>query len=226
MKSYGQYCPIARGAEIFATRWTPIIMRNLMVGCRTYSEICDGAPGIPRTLLSERLRMLEVHGVVQRRPRRSGRGYDYELTESGRDLAKVCTALGQWGERWIELTPEHLDPYVCLWSLCRTLDVEAIGPRRTTVRFEFRDEPAHRRRFWLVVHRPAPEVCVKPPGYDEDAVVLTDPEWLARWRLGEYSLPAGVRDARVTVQGPRAMLRTLEEWARQSHASVGEPVHE
>ena len=59
MRSYGQYCPIARGAEIFATRWTPIIVRNILLGCRTYGEIAAGAPGIPRALLSERLRQLE-----------------------------------------------------------------------------------------------------------------------------------------------------------------------
>ena len=220
MKGYGQYCPIARGAEIFATRWTPIIVRNLLVGCRTFSEICDGAPGIPRTLLSDRLRMLELHGVVRRCARASGRGHDYELTESGRELAQVCGALGEWGARWVELTPEHLDPYVCLWSLCRGLDVASLAPGRSTIRFDFPSEPADRRHFWLVVQPPAPEVCVKPPGFVEDAIVSTDPEWLARWRLGEWSLATGMKSARVTVQGPTRTVRTLEQWARQSQEAA------
>lgn len=72
MDSYGQYCPIARGAEIFATRWTPIIVRNLLLGCRTFSEILDGAPGIPRSLLSERLRQLEHVGILTRTPNPPG----------------------------------------------------------------------------------------------------------------------------------------------------------
>ena len=67
MKSYGQYCPIARGAEIFANRWTPVIVRNLLLGCETFNEIRAGAPGISRTLLSQRLRELERSGVIERR---------------------------------------------------------------------------------------------------------------------------------------------------------------
>jgi DNA-binding HxlR family transcriptional regulator len=54
VRSYRQYCPIARASEILATRWTPIVVRNLLLGGETFGEIQDGAPGIPRTLLSDR----------------------------------------------------------------------------------------------------------------------------------------------------------------------------
>jgi DNA-binding HxlR family transcriptional regulator len=57
-RTYGQYCPIARASEILAMRWTPIIVRNLLLGCETFTELQDGAPGISRTLLSQRLRLL------------------------------------------------------------------------------------------------------------------------------------------------------------------------
>ena len=59
MRSYGQYCPIARAAEILAMRWTPLILRNLLLGSTTFNQIADGAPGIPRSLLASRLRELE-----------------------------------------------------------------------------------------------------------------------------------------------------------------------
>ena len=55
MRTYGQYCPIARGAEIFAERWTPLIIRNLHLGCETFGEILEGAPGLSHTLLAQRL---------------------------------------------------------------------------------------------------------------------------------------------------------------------------
>ena len=64
MRTYGQYCPIARGAEIFAERWTPVIIRNLHLGCGSYCAILEGAPGLSRTLLSQRLKQLERLGVV------------------------------------------------------------------------------------------------------------------------------------------------------------------
>ncbi|TJW34050.1 MAG: helix-turn-helix transcriptional regulator, partial [Mesorhizobium sp.] len=69
MRTYGQYCPIARGAEIFAERWTPLIIRNLHLGCGNFSEILEGAPGLSRTLLSERLKQLEWVGVVESNPK-------------------------------------------------------------------------------------------------------------------------------------------------------------
>ena len=107
MKDYQQYCPIARGAEIFAERWTPLIIRNLFLGCATFTEIREGAPGIPKTVLSERLAGLARHGVVERRPNPAGRGSTYHLTPSGQELVEVCFALGDWGAKWLDVAPEQ-----------------------------------------------------------------------------------------------------------------------
>ena len=107
MRTYGQYCPIARGAEIFAERWTPLIIRNLYLGCGSFSEILEGAPGLSRTLLSHRLKQLERFGVVESAPKPDGRGHHYELTSAGHDLFKVCVSLGEWGARWLEIAPEN-----------------------------------------------------------------------------------------------------------------------
>src|SRR5215211_7515971 len=82
MRTYGQYCPIAKGAEIFAERWTPLLVRNLLVGCDSFGAILEGAPGMPRSLLSQRLRALEKDGVIERRS--AGRRVTYHLTECGR----------------------------------------------------------------------------------------------------------------------------------------------
>src|SRR5215207_581616 len=90
VRTYGQYCPIARGAEIFAERWTPLIIRNLYLGCANFSEILEGAPGLSRTLLSQRLKQLERLGVVEAAPKPDGRGHHYELTSAGHDLFTVC----------------------------------------------------------------------------------------------------------------------------------------
>ena len=105
MRTYGQYCPIARGAEIFAERWTPLIIRNLHLGCETFGEILNGAPGLSRQLLTERLKQLERFGIVESAPKASGRGHRYRLTSSGHDLFGVCQTLGEWGARWIEIAP-------------------------------------------------------------------------------------------------------------------------
>jgi DNA-binding HxlR family transcriptional regulator len=215
VRGYGQHCPVARGAEIFATRWTPIIVRNLLLGCRTFSELAAGAPGIPRALLSERLRQLEERGIVERHPNPRGRGWLYEPTAACEDLRPVCDALAAWGATWVEIAPEHLDPYAALWGMCRGIGYLPLPERRVTVRFELRNTRRAPRRLWLLVHRPEPELCVKPPGFEEDLVVTTDPQWLIRWVLGQASLGQGMNARLVEVDGPRHLVRTLNTWGEQ-----------
>jgi len=96
VRDYGQFCPIARSSELLAERWTPIIVRNLLNGCRTFNEIRQGAPSISTALLAQRLEGLERHGVLVRTVNPSGRGATYELTEMGQALRAVLDAMGQW----------------------------------------------------------------------------------------------------------------------------------
>jgi DNA-binding HxlR family transcriptional regulator len=209
MKSYGQYCPIARGAEIFAERWTPIIVRNLLVGCQTFTEICEGAPGIPRSLLSQRLRLLERYGIVARRG--AGRGTTYHLTACGQELTEVCYALGVWGARWLETTPDHLDAHLALWYLSRLVDRGKLPPHRVVIRFDLTDG-SRSPRYWLVLSREETEVCVHPPGFAEDLVVTTDIVWLVKWHTGAVTLAAALRSGHFRVDGPPSLLRALQQW--------------
>src|SRR4030095_4602223 len=137
MRTYGQYCPIARGAELFAERWTPLIIRNLHLGCETFGEILAGAPGLSRTLLTQRLKQLERLGIVESAPKVQGRGHRYQLTSSGDDLFKVFETLGEWGARWLESAPENLDPLVALWSMCNALRPDRLPDQRVVIRLDF-----------------------------------------------------------------------------------------
>jgi DNA-binding HxlR family transcriptional regulator len=227
VQSYNQYCPIARGAEVLATRWTLVIVRNLLLGCRTFTELRDGAPGIPRSVLSDRLKQLEQHGIIERRQAPNGRGWRYEPTQAGWDLRAVCDAIGAWGATWVELGPQHLDPYYSLWAMARGLRSVELPEERMNTRFEFPTMSADKRRFWLLVQQPEPEVCVNPPGYEENLVVTADPEWLARWVLGEHSLGQGLKAGVVAVTGPRAVARTLGRLGEQAASALqrwAEPV--
>src|SRR5580692_4475621 len=94
--SYGQFCPIAKASEIFATRWTPLIVREVMTGVHSFNDIHRGVPLISRAVLIARLRELEDHGVIERRPRAAGAGYEYWLTPAGEGLRVVMHALAQW----------------------------------------------------------------------------------------------------------------------------------
>ena len=172
MRTYGQYCPIARAAEILAERWTPIILRNMLLGATTFGQIADGAPGISRTLLAYRLKELEYAGVIEATPNPGGRGSTYGLTRAGLDLNGVMLAMGTWGERWLELAPPHLDPGVVLDSWCRWyLAREELPDVRVVVRFDFPDRPRKADQLWVVFDGDRTEVCRTDPGFDEDLVV-------------------------------------------------------
>ena len=110
---YGQFCPVSRGAEIFAERWTPLILRELLNGSHRFSELQVGLPRISRNLLAQRLSSLASAGVVERRPAKRGRGFSYYLTAAGEELRPVVETLGAWGYRWggADLPSEQLDPF-------------------------------------------------------------------------------------------------------------------
>ena len=157
MRTYGQYCPLARASELLAERWTLIIVRNLLAGCRTFGELLEGAPGISRALLAQRLALLEQHEVIVREVAR-GR-VRYALTERGQELRAVVQVLGEWGARWLELEPHHSDPAYVLFATSRLVDVERAPAHGLVVRFELDD-----RHYWLLVRRPRAEVCTSYPG--------------------------------------------------------------
>ncbi len=217
MRNYGQYCPIARASTVLAERWTPIILRNLLNGCTTFTEIADGAPGIPRSLLTGRLRELERVGVVWSEVNASGRGSLYHLTEAGQDLKELLRAFGTWGERWLELAPEDVDPYVVLWTWCEWyLERDRLPDHRVVVRFEFPDQPLSSRWFWVVFDGERSEVCRTDPGFEVDLLVKAESMVLAEWHLGRVEWNDALRADRIHVTGPRSLGRMLPTWNRRS----------
>jgi DNA-binding HxlR family transcriptional regulator len=213
MRTYGQYCPIARASEIFAERWTPLIVRNIHAGCSTYGEILAGAPGLSHTVLTQRLRHLVRAGIIQvRHTGTSGRAR-YELTEAGQDLWPVLSALGAWGERWVELRDEHTNPRFLLWTWSTVYLAYANLPdRRVVVRFELTDQPLGRRSIWLVVTPTDAEVCTKPPGFDEDLVVSTSAKTLTFWHTKKLAWTDALRSGEIRITGPRHLAQMLPTW--------------
>jgi DNA-binding HxlR family transcriptional regulator len=234
VRTYGQYCPIARGAEIFAERWTPLIIRNLYLGCGNFSEILEGAPGLSRTLLSQRLQQLEQLGVVKSAPKPEGRGHHYELTSAGHDLFKVCQSLGEWGARWLEIAPENLDPFVALWSMCHALRRERLPDRRIVIRFDFLVRRsatreggtggARRERYWLLIELGDTEICKTCPGGDEDLYITADAEAFVKWHAGQLTWAQATREGRIQLDGLPSLIRAFPTWNARSMFAHIKPV--
>jgi len=214
VRGYGQFCPIARGSEVLAERWTPIILRNVLMGCRTFNGIAAGAPGLSRALLTRRLQELQRAGVIDIRPKPEGRGSIYEPTAQGRELWEVLRALGDWAERWMDVTPEQAEPDVVLWSWCESfLRKDRLPDRRVVVRFELTVRTGKRIRTWLLLDRREGEICSFDPGFGDDLVVkIVDPLAFARWHLGLIEWPAALGAGGIEVDGPPELRRALPTW--------------
>ncbi|HEU4753143.1 MAG TPA: helix-turn-helix domain-containing protein, partial [Armatimonadota bacterium] len=126
--SYGQFCPVAMAAEIFCTRWTALVLREMLCGSRRFSDLRKGVPRMSPTLLSKRLKELEEMQIIrQLRDPRTG-SPEYVLTPAGEELRPVVMALGGWGQKWIEsnLSLRNLDPTLLMWDMRRHLNPEPL----------------------------------------------------------------------------------------------------
>jgi DNA-binding HxlR family transcriptional regulator len=101
-RSYNQYCGLAYALDMVGDRWTILIVRELIVGPRRFTDLLEGLPGISTNLLSERLKSLEQNGMLNRRTLPPPAGSTvYELTAIGRALESTLIELGKWGSQFV-----------------------------------------------------------------------------------------------------------------------------
>lgn len=212
MRSYGQYCPLAKAAEILGDRWTVLILRELIMGSSRFNDIERGLPRISRSLLSGRLRALVRAGVVERRVGDTARSTSYHLSGAGAELVPVVVALGEWGARWAFGPPEdeEMDPVLLLWSMRGRVDPDAIPDGRTVIRFDF--APPITQPFWLVLEPGDASVCLQDPGFDVDLLVSAELSILYEVWYGRLDLGRARRDGRVRLRGPRELQRSFPDW--------------
>lgn len=127
MRTYSQYCPIAKALDIVGERWTLLLIRELIKSPARFRELRTAFPRLASNLLTQRLREMEGAGLVKRTTQLNGLA-SYELTESGRNLSDVLVALGTWGFHHA-LGPPHPDddlvPELYFRSLNSRLDPQA-----------------------------------------------------------------------------------------------------
>jgi DNA-binding HxlR family transcriptional regulator len=212
MQKYNQYCPVARASEILADRWTPLIVRELLLGSHRFNDIERGLPGISRSLLASRLRDLEHAGVVERLPGTQPHVMEYHLGDAGRDLKPVVEALGAWGVRWAfgEPTLEEMDAGLLVWKVHQRIAQGLLPERRTVVEFDFTGPCG--RRVWLVLERHDVSVCVTPPRFESDLIVHADLALFYRVWFGYIDYDAALRCGTVVVDGPPSLARQLPRW--------------
>jgi DNA-binding HxlR family transcriptional regulator len=212
MRSYGQFCPVAKAAEIVAERWTPLVLRELLMGSHRFNEIHAGVPRMPRSLLVQRLRTLERADLLERRPGPRGGALEYHLTPAGQALLPVIEQLGQWGQRWLngELAPHEIDPDLLVWDMHRRLHLDRLPARRVVMQLDLGG--LCQRSYWLVADRHEASVCRTDPGFEIDLLVTADTLALHQVWTGRRSLADAMRAEQVQVEGPRDLARAFPGW--------------
>lgn len=211
MRSYAQYCPIAKASEILGDRWTLLIVREMLGGATGFNELQRGLPGISRSVLRDRLRSLERAEIVQRRTGPKGRTLDYGLTIAGRDLEPVVQAMGEWGVTWsfTDPRPEELDPDLLIVWMARHVNRDQLPRGRTVLQFDLRN-PA--KRYWMVLEPAEVSVCLQHPGFDVDLEVRVDTATLYRIYLGRAALGGAMRARKLRMSGPLTLQRAFGRW--------------
>ncbi|HYG87194.1 MAG TPA: helix-turn-helix domain-containing protein [Azospirillum sp.] len=212
-QSYGQFCPVAMASEILCTRWTMVLLRELVAGSTRFNELRRGVPRMSPALLSKRLKELEEAGVLVRVPDGQGAG-QYRLTEAGRDLRAVVECIGFWGQRWVQSEPSlrNLDPSLLMWDMRRNLDPTPMPAGRRVVQFLYPEQPLARRSWWLIVERGEVDLCSVDPGFDPDLYVVTDLRTMTAIWMGLTSLAEEVKGERVKLTGDRDLALSMHHW--------------
>jgi len=226
MKGYGQFCPVAKGAEIFAERWTPLVIRELMSGSHRFNQIRNGVPLMSPTMLSQRLKTLVDAGVVDRRMADDGKTAEYYLSEAGEELRPIVEALGAWGHRWVqrEIAEADLDPHILMWDMRRSITPTPPPEKRVTIYFNYTDMPAAKSHYWLVVEKEDVDLCVTPPGHEVDLELTTTVRLMARIWLGLDDFRDHAGRPTLQMSGQRDLIRSFPGWLDLSvFASVDRP---
>jgi DNA-binding HxlR family transcriptional regulator len=202
---YAQFCPLARAAELLGERWTLLIVRELLMGPRRYSDLRRALPGVSASVLSERLARLEQIDIVTRGslpPPAASRVY--ELAETGRALQPVVRELATWGARFLSLplAGDDVPALAVRVSLSYVVRSDAVPERCFEVQLE---DPDGTLAFRVVGSADGAEICDARADADApDAIVGGAPRDILSLAAGELDLPAAIRDGRIWVEGDAA----------------------
>jgi len=214
--SYRQFCPVAMAAEILCTRWTVVLLRELIAGSTRFNELRRGVPRMSPALLSQRLKDLETAGIVVRIASPSERGAsEYQLTPAGRELGPIVEAFGIWGQRRIEadLSLQHLDAQLLMWDMRRNLNTTPMPAHRSVVQFAYPELPAAQRLWWLIVDpNEGVDLCSIDPGFDVDLYVSVDLRTMTAIWMGLDTVRAAMAKRRMILTGDRKLAAAMQSW--------------
>jgi DNA-binding HxlR family transcriptional regulator/putative sterol carrier protein len=214
MKGYGSFCPVAKAAEILTERWTPLLLRELLLGSRHFNQLRRGIPQMSPTLLSKRLQTLEEAGLISRQSSNNGH-WAYHPTQAAREAWPLIDALGYWGHRWArsQLTPNELHAGRLMWNMRRSFDLKHV-PCDFVMYIEIAD--ARPKRWWFVVKKEDADLCWDDRGFEVDFSVYANLLTLAHIFMGELPLLRACELGKIKIEGPKHLVNCMRAWFPRS----------
>ena len=213
---YGQFCPVAKAAEILGERWTILIIRELLVGTTRFSDLQRALSQISPTLLTKRLNRLEECGLVFRKKIPELRRTEYQLTSAGRELLPIVMGLGKWGMKWArgQMTDDELDVEMLMSEFSRRIDATQLPGGRNVIQFIFTGLSTF-DRWWIVIEENGErELCTENPRKETDLLIRSDVRTMVEIWAGDTEIRAAKKDGRLQLQGQPVLIRTLSSWLR------------
>jgi DNA-binding HxlR family transcriptional regulator len=227
-KGYGQFCPVAKAAEVIGDRWNPLVLRELLAGSCHFNDISRGVPLMSRALLAQRLKELELAGVVISYEKENGKGHEYLLTPAGEALKPVIEAMGSWAQEWGggRVAEEDLDDALLMWSLKRELDFDAISLQKIVIQFDFRGLTKGRKKqrsWWVAIEQREVDVCQKDPGFTVDVWVSADLSAFTHLWMGYTRLNVALKQGEISFEGDRDLVGQVTALLRFNEQSPAAP---
>jgi DNA-binding HxlR family transcriptional regulator len=203
-------------AEVLCTRWTVVVLREMIAGSTRFNDLRRGVPRMSPALLSQRLKNLEQAGVISRTKARGAPNlFEYQLTPAGRDLQSLIEAFGIWGQRWIEtkMTLQNLDPQLLMWDMRRNLDVRPLPKQRSTIQFQYPEVSATHRTWWLIVMPDKTvDLCSVDPGFEVDLFVSSDLKTMTAVWMGLTTVRKAVHERHMKLIGNKHLASKMQRW--------------
>ncbi len=213
MSKYGQFCPIAKAAEVLGERWTLLIVRELLLGSTRFNELQRALSHMSPSLLTKRLEELQQADLIVKQKTRGQIFATYHLTPEGRQLSPVIEALAAWGMRSVRagIDKSDLDAEFLMWDIRRRIDTEQLPSKHCVLGFHFSDQKRF-RDWWLVVDDADVDLCTREPGRDADLHVVAELRTLVDVWMGNLSISAARNSQKLKLIGSSAVGRRFNKW--------------
>lgn len=215
---YGQICPLAMASDFLCTRWTLLVLRELILGSSSFNDISRGVPRMSRTLLSSRLKELTKLGIINKNKTQDSKHLKYVLTPAGLALKNVVFSMADWGQEWLEIDLE-LDNLECdhlIWSICRTAQPHPVMPKLFVVEILFTDQPKKTQKSWLIFENNEVDLCIIDRDFDVDVQILSTAATLAKVWTGCSEFKHEVKAKNLVLHGEPKYTSIAAVWLGQS----------